>query len=255
METLLPFVSKNYSPVWKLWRKGLNTIIILSSFINTRVPSSCLHVLQVRLTCCDQGKANRRQACFSWAFLVQLDYTRSVLSHPRGSLLLGNTQRARAHNTFYKNAVRFLSPEFDDEVSGNGGSDGCQNQEQEANSEEDSNENGDAGFGSADFASDDSDPPKQDFGKQIQLGNDEDQEAGWSDGEPAKSQGSQDPELKQEDEDPVAPQEQFEEAQEQFEEAQEQPETEQSQQQAISVKGESCINPKYFAHNRSRAGL
>ncbi|XP_034156364.2 heterogeneous nuclear ribonucleoprotein U-like protein 1 [Pangasianodon hypophthalmus] len=136
--------------------------------------------------------------------------------------------------------------DFAADVSGNGeadvsqyddGNNGCQNQEEEANSEEDdSNENSDAGFGSTDFTSDDLDPPKQGFGQQIQQGYDEDQEADWSYEEPAKSQGSQDPEVKQEYEEPDAQQEQFEEAQEQPEVKE--PETEQSQQQVTAVKAE-----------------
>lgn len=129
-------------------------------------------------------------------------------------------------------------PQYDD------GS-GYQDQEKEANNEEDdSNENSTAGFESTDFASDDLDPPKQEFGQPIQQGYDEDQEAGWSYEEPAKSQGSQDPEVKQEFEELAAQQEQFEEAQEQPEVKH--PEPEQSQQQVTSVKGESY--GKYFTH-------
>ncbi|XP_060768561.1 heterogeneous nuclear ribonucleoprotein U-like protein 1 [Neoarius graeffei] len=126
--------------------------------------------------------------------------------------------------------------EFAADMSGNGGADdpqyddGCQSQEKEAkNEEDDSNENGAAGFESTDFASDDLDPPKQ--------GYDEDQEAGWSCDEPAESQGSQDPEVKQEYEESRAQQGPFDEAQEQPEVKE--PETEQSQEEVLSVKVES----------------
>lgn len=138
-------------------------------------------------------------------------------------------------------------------MSGNGAADvpqyddGCQTQEKEGkNEEDDSNENGAAGLESTDFTSDDLDPPKQGFGQEIQQGYDEDQEAGWSSDEPAKSEGSQEPEVKQEYEESHAQQEHFDEAQEQPEVKE--PETEQSQEQVTSVKGEACPNPKYFTH-------
>ncbi|KAI5608398.1 heterogeneous nuclear ribonucleoprotein U-like protein 1 isoform X1 [Silurus asotus] len=116
-------------------------------------------------------------------------------------------------------------PEYDD------GNSDDQNQEKESNDEGDvSNENSSTGFGSTNFSPDDSDPPKQDFGEQIEQGYDERQkEADCSSEEPA-----QEPEVKPEHKEPEA-------NQEPSEEVPEQPEVheakmEQSEQPVVSVE-------------------
>ncbi|KAK3508762.1 hypothetical protein QTP70_004239 [Hemibagrus guttatus] len=134
--------------------------------------------------------------------------------------------------------------EFAADVSGNGGDDepeyddgnsSSQNEEKEASEEEDeSNIHSDAHIESNDFTSDDLKQPNQGFGQQVEQGYDDSQEDDWSNEEPVKSEGSEDPEMKQEYEEPDAKPEQFEETQEQEEVTQ--PETEQTEQQVTDVK-------------------
>ncbi|XP_060719339.1 heterogeneous nuclear ribonucleoprotein U-like protein 1 isoform X2 [Tachysurus vachellii] len=151
--------------------------------------------------------------------------------------------------------------EFAADVSGNGGDDepqydsgnsDCLSEEKEASAEEDdSNVNSAARYEPTDFTSDDLKTPTQGFDQQVQEEYDEGQEAGWSNEGSAKSEVSEDPEVKQEDEELDAKPEQIEEAQEQPEVTQPevtqpevtqpevtQPETEQAEQQeqVASVK-------------------